>query len=107
MSSRKHMSDFDQLMDDIEAAAVAESPAAVAELKAFDTRFTLASELMMLRKQAKMTQTALAAATGVDQAEISRIERGEINPTILTVSRLLQPLGATLSIRAAAGPSAG
>ena len=105
MSTREQMNDFDQLIGDIAAEAVAEGPAAVAELKAFDTRFTLASELLMLRKQAKMTQTALAAAAGIDQAEISRIERGEINPTITTVNRLLQPLGASLTIRTAAKPS--
>jgi DNA-binding XRE family transcriptional regulator len=97
------MGDFEQLMRDIEAEANAEGPAAVAELAALDTRFGLASQLMQLRQQLKITQKQLAKASGVDQAEISRIERGEINPTVLTVAKLLRPLGARLSITAGPG----
>ena len=92
------MNDFEQLIRDIETEAQAEGPAAVAELAAFDTRFALASELMQLRKQMNVTQKQLAAASGIDQADISRIERGELNPTVLTVARLLLPLGRRLSI---------
>ncbi len=92
------IANFKQLMRDIEAEAQAEGPAAVAELAAFDTRFALASELMQLRKQMGVTQKELASVSGVNQAEISRIERGEINPTVLTLARLLRPLGARLSI---------
>lgn len=95
------MGDFEKLMSDIEAEAVAEGPAAVAELAALDTRFALAAQLMQLRHQLKMTQKQLASASGIDQAEISRIERGEINPTVLTIARLLRPLGSRLSITAA------
>ena len=87
------MNDFEQLMHDIEAEAQAEGPAAVAELAGFDTRVALASELMQLRKQLNVTQKQLAAASGINQADISRIERGELNPTLLTVGRLLCPLG--------------
>jgi XRE family transcriptional regulator, regulator of sulfur utilization len=92
------MNDFEQLMRDIEAEARAEGPAAVAELAALDTRFALASELMRLRKQMNVTQKQLAAVSGVNQADISRIERGELNPTVLTLARLLRPLGGRLSI---------
>ena len=92
------MHDFEQLMRDIETEAQAEGPAAVAELAAFDTRFALASELMQLRKQLNVTQKQLAEASGINQADISRIERGELNPTLLTVGRLVRPLGGRLSI---------
>ena len=53
--------------------------------------------LEQLRRQLKMTQEQLAKASGIDQAEISRIERREINPAVLTITRLLHPLGARLS----------
>lgn len=92
------MNDFEQLMRDIESEAQAEGPAAVAELAALDTRFALASQLLQLRKQMGVTQKQLATASGINQAEISRIERGEINPTVLTLARLLRPLGSRLSI---------
>ena len=53
---------------------------------------------MQLRKQMNVTQKQLATASGINQADISRIERGELNPTVLTVARLLRPLGRRLSI---------
>jgi len=45
-----------------------------------------------------LTQKQLAAASGIDQAEISRIERGQTNPTASTLAALLAPLGARLGI---------
>jgi len=92
------MNDFDKLIQDIEAEAHAEGPEAVAELAAFDARFTLASALIARRKAMHLTQKQLAGATGVPQSEISRIERGQTNPTVQTLGRLLAPLGARLQI---------
>lgn len=92
------MGDFDDLMQFIEDEARAEGPEAIAELRAFDARFRLAAELLEARKQAHMTQRDLAAASGVQQAEISKIERGEITPGVTTVERLLRPLGRRLAV---------
>ena len=92
------MADFDDLIQFIEDEAEAEGPDAVTELRAFDARFRIASELLQARRQAHMTQRELAAATGVQQAEISKIERGVITPGVSTVDRLLQPLGRRLAI---------
>jgi len=92
------MGDFDDLIQFIEDEAQADGPAAVAELRAFDARFRIASELLEARKQAHMTQRELAAASGVQQAEISKIERGEITPGVSTVDRLLRPLGKRLAV---------
>jgi DNA-binding XRE family transcriptional regulator len=92
------MNDFDKLIHDIEVEAQGEGPEAVAELQAFDLRFQLADELLQARKDAHLTQKELAARTGVQQAEISKIERGEIAPRITTMSRLLRPLGRRLAI---------
>jgi DNA-binding XRE family transcriptional regulator len=92
------MNEFDKLMQEIEAEAHADGPEAVAELAAFSARFALASALIARRKAMHLTQKQLAGATGVPQSEISRIERGQTNPTVQTVSRLLAPLGARLQI---------
>jgi len=92
------MSDFGELVQFIEDEAVAEGPAAVAQLHAFDARVRLAAELLQARQQAGMTQRELAAASGVEQAEISKIERGEIAPSIITVDKLLRPLGRRLAV---------
>lgn len=92
------MNDFDKLINDIEQEAAAEGPQAVIELRALDTRFRLAAELLAARTSAHMTQKQLAACSGVQQAEISKIERGEIVPKISTMDRLLTPLGRRLAV---------
>lgn len=92
------MNDFDQLIQDIEQEAQAEGPAAIAELRAFDDRFRIAAMLMQTRKQKGFTQAELASASGVQQADISRIERGEVEPRASTLARLLAPLDHRISI---------
>src|ERR1700691_599313 len=92
------MGDFEDLIQFIEEEAVAEGPEALAELRAFDARFRLAAELLHARQQAHMTQRELAAVSGVQQAEISKIERGEIAPGVTTVDKLLRPLGRRLAV---------
>jgi ribosome-binding protein aMBF1 (putative translation factor) len=48
------------------------------------------------REQLGLTQTELADRIGVNQAEISRIERGRRNPTISAVFELNAALGVNL-----------
>lgn len=62
-------------------------------------------QLAEARRGAGMTQPALAAASGVDQAEISRIENGNANPTLETISRLATVLGQTLQLSPHATPA--
>jgi transcriptional regulator with XRE-family HTH domain len=45
-----------------------------------------------------LTQQQLATASGVAQADISRIERGQSNPTAETLEALAVPLGVTLDL---------
>jgi transcriptional regulator with XRE-family HTH domain len=49
-----------------------------------------------LRLAAGLSQQQLATASGVAQADISRIERGQVNPTAATLQTLGGPLGVTL-----------
>jgi transcriptional regulator with XRE-family HTH domain len=48
-----------------------------------------------------MTQRDLAQASGIGQAEISRIEGGQSNPTVQTLHALGRPLGVVLDFAAA------
>ncbi|MCW2814194.1 MAG: hypothetical protein JWN84_1649 [Nocardioides sp.] len=59
--------------------------------------FGLGEQLVALRKAHHLTQGELAAATGVGQSEISRIEQGKANPTMDTLARLGSSLGATVA----------
>lgn len=61
-----------------------------------DVSFLLADSLMKMRAQAGMTQKQLAEATGIYQTDISKIERGLGNPSIATLKRLAEGMGAKL-----------
>lgn len=85
-------SKFSEFLEEIEAEARAEGPAAVAELAAFDERYRLAHQLMTRRRELGMTQAHLASLTGIGQADISRIESGRANPTLGTLSAIAHSL---------------
>ena len=50
-----------------------------------------------LRKDRGLTLDELAAASGVSRAMISKLERGEKNPTLVIAARLAEGLGVSLS----------
>lgn len=56
-------------------------------------------ELAAARVSKDMTQSELAAATGIDQSDISRIERGEANPSIRTLQRLANGMGKDMKLQ--------
>lgn len=58
----------------------------------------LGASLYMARLQARITQQQLEDVTGINQADISRIERGISNPSLATIQRLADGLGMSLSI---------
>ena len=45
-----------------------------------------------------MSQKELAAVTGIDQSDISKIERGTANPSVNTLARIAKALGCSLLI---------
>ena len=58
----------------------------------------LANALLAARAKANMSQAELSAATGIDQGDISKIERGVANPSVATLRRLAKGLGAELIV---------
>jgi DNA-binding XRE family transcriptional regulator len=100
------MNDFDRLLKDIDAEAHAKGQAAVAQLRAFEVQFTLAADLIALRKASGLSQKQLASESGVQQADISKIERGLVNPTIGTIEKLARPLGAQVRMLPRGVPAA-
>jgi DNA-binding XRE family transcriptional regulator len=89
---------FDDYIREIEQKARANGPESVARWEAFNAHYAMAREIRDLRRSHKLTQKQLSAQSGIDQGEISRIERGQTNPTITTLTALLAPLGARLSV---------
>lgn len=84
---------FNDFMAEVEAEAQAEGPEAVAELEALRLHYSLARQLSERRRERHLTQKQLAELTGIDQAEISRIERAQANPTMATLGALARALG--------------
>jgi DNA-binding XRE family transcriptional regulator len=85
--------------DEIIAARRARS-ATEAEVWAegFAESYDIAAKVMALRLERGLTQEDLAARAGIDQADISRIERGATSPTWKTLQRVLAALDARLEI---------
>lgn len=63
-----------------------------------DGQSAIGRQLAAARKARAMSQPALSAITGIQQAEISRIERGLGNPTAVTLSRLAGALDLRFSL---------
>ena len=84
-----------------EAHAVYEAAGAAfnADLAA---RAELGAMLAEARRARHLTQPALSQATGIQQSEISRIERGVGNPTAATLTRLASALGQKVVLAPAA-----
>jgi transcriptional regulator with XRE-family HTH domain len=51
-----------------------------------------------------ISQQTLARRARTTQKQISRIERGDVSPSVSTVSRLLAAMGERLELRAVPGP---
>jgi transcriptional regulator with XRE-family HTH domain len=89
---------FDDYVREVEAKAQTDGPETAARWHVFNAHFAMARELRELRKEHRLTRKQLAAASGIDHAEVSRIERGLAEPSAGTLAALLAPLGARLGI---------
>lgn len=53
----------------------------------------IARALVAVRREKRITQQQLAERTGIAQADISRLENGNSNPSLRTLQRLADGLG--------------
>ena len=60
--------------------------------------FSLGWKLRELRLEAGLTQMQLAEKVGIQQREITRIENGNGNPTLRTITRLLLAFSKNIAI---------
>ena len=65
---------------------------------ALEPEFMVMQAMIDARKEKGMTQQELAEATGISQADISRLEHGTGNPSIKTLQRVAKALQMALKI---------
>jgi|SRR5713226_6289666 len=94
----KQGTSFEDFWEELQAEAKAKGPKARAEFERMGHRYRIGGELSVLRTKLGISQTQLAKTTRIDQAEISRIERGVRNATEDTLARLAKALDAELTI---------
>lgn len=58
---------------------------------------SIARIIKELRSKACLSQRDLAGMTGINQADICKIERGTANPSLNTIARIMESLGAKLN----------
>ena len=58
-----------------------------------DMRKLVGANVARLRREKDLTQEALAERSGLSQQYISGLERGQRNPTVITLYELAQALG--------------
>jgi DNA-binding XRE family transcriptional regulator len=65
---------------------------------ALESEFAIIQALIDVRKEKQLTQKELSSLTGVDQADISRIERGIANPTLRLLHKIADGLDMDLQL---------
>ena len=73
-------------------------PAFRAEYDALEPEFTIIQAMLEARKSSGLTQKQLAERTGIAQADISRIETGEANPSLNMLKRLASGMDMKLKL---------
>ncbi len=74
------------------------SPGAKEQRRELEQAYDVAVQVIKLRERHGLTQAELAARCGIDQGDISRIERGSTSPTARTLERIAAALSADLRL---------
>ena len=64
------------------------NPEFKAEYDALEPEFSIMQAIIDARKESGLTQKELSERTGITQADISRLEKGNANPSLKTLQRL-------------------
>ena len=73
-------------------------PEFLREWDALEPEFAIIQAIIDARKTTGLTQKQLSEKTGIAQADISRLENGNANPSLNTLKRLANAMGMTLKI---------
>ena len=68
------------------------------EYEALDFEFQIIRAILNARQTKNITQKQLAELSGVNRADISKIERGNANPSVKTLKKIASALDMTVKI---------
>ena len=68
------------------------------EWDALEPEYQIIKAMLDTRNEKSMTQKQLAEITGIPQADISRLENGNANPSLKTLQRLAEGMGMRLKL---------
>jgi len=87
------MSDWDRFVEE-----QLKNPEVRAEYDALEPEFTIIQAMIDARNNAGLTQKQLSERTGITQADISRLENGNGNPSLRTLKRLASAMEMSLKL---------
>ena len=73
-------------------------PSFKAEGDTLPPELTIAQAMIDARKESGLTQKQLSERTGIAQTDISKLERGNANPSLRTLQRLAAGMGMKVKI---------
>ena len=68
------------------------------EYEALESEIEILSTLLAARLEMNRTQQELARRCGIDQSDLSKIERGVLNPSVKILKKIAKGLGKKLKI---------
>lgn len=74
------------------------NPKVKAEYDALEPEFQVIRAMIEARKEQHLTQQQLADRTGIDRADISKLENGNANPSLKLLKRLAEGLNMNIRI---------
>ena len=69
------------------------------EYELMETEYKIIEEIIMARREKKLTQKGLAELIGTKQSNISRLESGNYNPSLDFLQKVASAMGKKLEIR--------
>lgn len=75
-----------------------QDPEIKTEYDALEPEFSIMQAMIDARKNSGMTQKQLSEKTGIAQADISKLESGNANPSLRTLQRLAAGMGMRIKI---------
>ena len=87
------MSNFESFLDD-----KMRNPKFRAEYERLEPEFEIIQAMIDARKSKNLTQKQLAERTGIAQADISKLENGNANPSLKMLRRLADGMGMQVKV---------